>query len=387
MTILTINAGSSSIKYCVFDSHMQLLMQGLIEGIGEKESHWHHQIHQKHTQKCAFPHHEAAFEQLSLRLQHDLHGQSIRGIGHRVVHGGEKYSKPVVITPEILREIQDLSVLAPIHNPVNAQGIDFMRKHYPDVLQVAVFDTGFHHTLPEKAWRYAIDKKTADSLHIRRYGFHGINHEYVARKAAQFLEKPFETCNFITLHLGNGSSACLIHQGLSVDTTMGMTPLGGLIMGTRCGDIDPGILLFLQRQGYDGDQLDALLNRNSGLKGLTQDNDMRRLCTRAEENDPDAKLALSIYAYTIQKTIGAYLSQTPTLDALIFTGGIGENASMIRLMILDSLQHFGFFLNPSENQRRFEEDCVNIHEKGTPILVIKGNEEWFIAQAVHKIAG
>lgn len=386
MTILTINAGSSSIKYSVFDDNMTLCIQGLMEGIGEVESHWHHHTEQKNTEKCCFPDHETAFNQLAAKLAVDLHGKRLTGIGHRVVHGGEKYFQPVVINDYILREIQDLSELAPIHNPVNALGIAFTLKHYPEVLQVAVFDTGFHHTLPEKAYRYAIDKELADSLHIRKYGFHGVNHEYVARKAAEFLDKPFNTCNFITLHLGNGSSACLIHQGRSVDTTMGMTPLAGLVMGTRCGDIDPGIVLFLQRQGMDEKSLDTLFNRKSGLKGLAKDNDMRRLCSRAANQDQEALLALSIYSYTIQKTIGAYLSQSSKLDALIFTGGVGENAAIIRENILGSLAHVGFMLDVAKNNERLG-DSACISTSGIPVLVIKGNEERFIADCVQDMLG
>ncbi|WP_019216852.1 acetate/propionate family kinase [Legionella tunisiensis] len=242
MYILTINAGSSSIKYKAFQVENQQatpLLSGLIEGIGETEGLWHHRKDAKETIKKTFKAHAEAFNTLADKLNQELKDHPIEGVGHRVVHGGELHYEPTVITPEILKEIRALAHLAPIHNPINALGIHFAQKHFPQAQHIAVFDSGFHHTMPPHVHQYAINSEFANRYQIKRYGFHGINHEYVAIQAANYLQKPLVNCNFITLHLGNGASACLIKQGKSFDTSMGMTPLAGLVMGTRCGDIDP----------------------------------------------------------------------------------------------------------------------------------------------------
>ena len=222
----------------------------------------------------------------------------------------------------------------------------------------------------------------AEHYQIRRYGFHGINHEYVAQQAALFLKKPLAACNLISLHLGNGASACLIKQGLSFDTSMGMTPLAGLIMGSRCGDIDPAIPLYLQQQGMSIDDVDTLLNKRSGLMGIAKDNDMRHLLARLDSNDPDALLAISMYVYSIQKIIGSYITQLPTLNALIFTGGVGENAAPIRAMITETINHMGFAIDPTHNYNDNGETCRTISASNIPILVIRGDEEYFMAQQV-----
>jgi acetate kinase len=379
MAILTINAGSSSIKYKMYTQNLIPLFNGLIEGIGETRGFWHHTSQEKTSNEHRFASHKEAFLQLATTLQTLLQNEPIVGIGHRVVHGGKDYYEPSIITPKLLNTIRELSSLAPIHNPINVEGIIFAQNCFPDALQVAVFDTGFHHSLPESVYRYAIDKDLTDSLNIRRYGFHGINHAYVAAEAAGYLNKPLTSCDFITLHLGNGASACLIKNGLSFDTTMGMTPLPGLIMGTRCGDIDPSIALYLQRKGLSIQEVDNLFNKNSGLKGIAKDNDMRRLSVRAEAGDADANLAIEMYVYAIQKTIGAYLSQTSSLNALIFTGGVGENASIIRKKIIAPLRHLGLAINADIQPTQA---CEKISSIGIPILVIRGDEEKYIATAV-----
>ncbi|MDP1603802.1 MAG: acetate/propionate family kinase [Legionella sp.] len=386
MHILTLNAGSSSIKYKVFSHHNQsnsLILSGLIEGIGEKSGNWHHQKTNKETRSHHYENHQQAFAALNEQLKQDLANYTIHGVGHRVVHGGDKFYLPTVITPEVLREIKGLSQLAPLHNPINALGIEYALQHFPEATQVAVFDNGFHHSMPTHVRHYAIDEKTARQYFIQRYGFHGINHEYVANEAAIFLQKPLDNCNFISLHLGNGASACLIKEGKSFDTTMGMTPLAGLVMGTRCGDIDPAIPLYLMKQGLSIDEVDSLLNKQSGLKGMANDNDMRNLLKRLAEHDSRAKLAIDTYVYAIQKIIGAYLTQISSLDALIFTGGIGENAAAIREKILSPLSHFGFIIDKALNDVRTDEKCHAISIKGTPVLVIRSDEEDFIA---HKVA-
>lgn len=388
MNILTINAGSSSIKYKLFGVHNDVpsvILAGLIEGIGEQDGNWNHTYHEKISTPHQFTSHHDAFTALVKKLHDDAGELSIHAVGHRVVHGGSQYYKPTQITKELLNAIETLSQLAPIHNPVNALGIRFAMQYFPKASHVALFDSGFHHTLPKHVHTYAIDTEVAQQHQIRRYGFHGINHEYVAQQAALFLKKPLETCHFISLHLGNGASACLIKQGQSIDTSMGMTPLAGLIMGTRCGDIDPAIPLYLQQQGMPLAEVDALLNKKSGLLGIAKDNDMRRLLVRRDAGDESAQQAIAMYVYAIQKIMGGYMTQIPTLDALIFTGGVGENAHPIRAQIIDSLNHFGLSIDSKKNQLKATEDCLNISANSKPILVIRGDEEQFIAQEVLKL--
>lgn len=384
MNILILNAGSSSIKYKAYQlNNKQLtpLLSGLIEGIGEVQSNWRHNKDQL-IPTPSFKTHEEAFNALADKLKVALRDYPIHGVGHRVVHGGENYYKPTLINPEVLKEIQALSQLAPIHNPINAQGIVFAQHYFPQAIQVAIFDSGFHHSMPPYVHQYAINTQVAEKYQIKRYGFHGINHEYVAQQAALYLKKPLGACNFISLHLGNGASACLIKAGKSADTSMGMTPLAGLIMGTRCGDIDPAIPLYLQQQGMTTAEVDHLLNKESGLKGIARENDMRQLLAAANQADAQAKLAIEMYVYAIQKMIGAYLSQLPTLDALIFTGGVGENASLIRKEIIIGLKHFDFELDEKTNNLREEQAPLKISGFGKTILVIRGDEEIFIAQKV-----
>lgn len=384
MNLLILNAGSSSIKYKVYqfnDNNLAPMLSGLIEGIGETEGSWHQLRENKKSSTHHFKSHEQAFAALANNLAIELKDYPIDGIGHRVVHGGDRYFQPTLITPEVLTEIKALATLAPIHNPINATGIEFALHYYPKALHVAIFDSGFHHTMPEFVRQYPLDSHIAERYRIKRYGFHGINHEYVARQAAAYLNKPLESCNFITLHLGNGASACLIKAGKSSDTSMGMTPLAGLMMGTRCGDIDPAIVLYLQQQGLSTSDIDKILNKQSGLKGIAEDNDMRKLLARAEQNDKQAELAIDMYVYSIQKMIGAYLSQLSTLDALIFTGGVGENASLIRERVISPLKHLGFDLDVGLNNASQNNDCFAI-STSTPILVIRGDEEHLMVKKV-----
>ena len=390
MNILTINAGSSSIKYKIFETKNRTptaIVAGLIEGIGEREGFWHHTHHEKETTSHHFTSHQQAFSELANKLHASLKNFTIHAVGHRVVHGGSHYFNPTIITQSILQAIIDLTPLAPIHNPVNALGIQFAMQYFAEAKHIALFDSGFHHTIPKHIHTYALDAETAAHYQIRRYGFHGINHEYVAHQAALFLNKPLADCNLISLHLGNGASACLIKQGKSFDTSMGMTPLAGLIMGSRCGDIDPAIPIYLQQQGMELDDVDTLLNKRSGLIGIAKDNDMRRLLARLESGDDSAELALKMYVYSIQKTIGSYLTQIPTVDALIFTGGVGENAAPIREKIIASLDHIGFSLDLKSNANDTGEGCRDISSNKKPILVIRGDEEFFIAQEVERLLG
>lgn len=381
MLILTLNAGSSSIKYKLFEDRLPIL-SGLIEGIGESNGRWHHQ---KKAQEREFSNHQQAFDVLANQLKEDLHGRVIEGVGHRVVHGGDTLWKPTVITSSVLAQIKALTRLAPLHNPVNVLGIEYAQRHFKDARHVAVFDSGFHHSMPSHVRYYAIDVDTAKKYQIQHYGFHGINHEYVARTAARYLNKPLSSCNMISLHLGNGASACLVKQGKSVDTSMGMTPLAGLIMGTRCGDIDPAIPLYLLEQGMTGRDIDNLLNKKSGLKGISGDNDMRAILARVDANDEQAILAVTMYVYAIQKIIGAYLSQVETLDALIFTGGVGENSALIRERIVSPLKQFDCHIDEKLNEQRSKDACYPISTTGKPVLVIRSDEEALIAENVRDV--
>lgn len=383
ISILTVNAGSSSIKYKLYeyrDQGLAAILSGLIEGIGESKGAWRHVFNQEDSSAIQFANHLQAFEALTQRLQTEIPDLHIDIIGHRVVHGGELFWQPTLITEEVLTAIEALSALAPLHNPINCLGIRAAQASYPKAAQVAIFDTGFHHSLPDYVYTYPIDLETCQTLGIRRYGFHGINHHYVSLRAAEFLNLDKQQINLISLHLGNGASSCLVLNGQSFDTSMGMTPLAGLMMGTRCGDIDPAIPIFLQQQGYSLSQVDELLNKKSGLKGIAKDNDMRRVTARAAEGDQDAELAIKIYCYRLQTTICHYLGQCPRLDALVFTGGIGENASLIRAKAIENLGHLGFKLDSALNQKSSQDSCRLISQSGIPILVIRGDEELMIAE-------
>ncbi|STX51677.1 Acetate kinase (Acetokinase) [Legionella busanensis] len=386
--ILTINAGSSSIKYKVFsqqnDYQIIPLLSGLIEGITEESGLWHHYTKKKEQRAHYFVNHEEAFAALAKQLQLDLVNKKIVGVGHRVVHGGPNLCQPTIITSKILQEIKALAKLAPLHNPINAAGIEYAQTYFKEAIHVAIFDTGFHHNMPKHIHSYAIDARLAQQLNIRRYGFHGINHEYVSNKAAKFLNKPMPECNFISLHLGNGASACLIKNGKSFDTSMGMTPLAGLIMGTRCGDIDPAIPIYLQEQGLELSTVNTVLNKQSGLKGIANNNDMRAVLENYHAGDEDAILAIEMYVYAIQKFIGAYLTQINKLNALIFTGGIGENSAFIRAKIISSLKHLGFILDNDLNQKNKQKECSVISKGEVPILIIPSDEEGWIMQKVFE---
>lgn len=383
MLILTLNAGSSSIKYKVFTIKDRLalpLFQGLIEGIGEESGFF---THNDEKITASFNNHQQAFTALEEKLHTSLPEERIVGIGHRVVHGGPHFTKPTLLTPEVVKELDRLSSLAPLHNPVNLLGIQYTQHAFKDAIQVAVFDTSFHRSLPDYARTYPLPQAILCQYPIERYGFHGINHEWVAQEAALFLQKPLSQSHFISLHLGNGASACLVRNGKSHDTSMGFTPLPGLMMGTRCGDIDPAIIFYLEREGLSGAEIEVLLNKKSGLKGIAGFNDMREVLSLAEKKEPQAQLAIAMYCYSIQKTIGAYWSQCPQLDALIFTGGVGENAALIREKIVLPLAHMGFLLNKEKNLEKNTASCYSIAKSQSfPILVIKGNEEQMMANAV-----
>lgn len=392
MKILVLNSGSSSIKYQLFDMRDEsVLAAGNIEQIGEAGSHLSHGLPQsrpemrKTVRNLPIPDHRQGFQLIASILKESgalIDTGELSGIGHRVVHGGERFKEPVLVTPEVLTAIRGLNPLAPLHNPANLLGIAVSMESAPAVPQVAVFDTAFHQSLPPHAHRYAIPKRLYEMHQVRRYGFHGTSHRYVAKKGAEFLKKPLESLNLISLHLGNGASAAAIQRGRCIDTSMGLTPLEGLIMGTRCGDLDPAIIFYLEREtGLAPAEIEAILNKESGLKGICGVNDMRTVGELAGAGDRDARLAIAMYCYRIKKYIGAYHAALGGLDGVIFTGGIGENADFIRAGCCEGLAHLGINLDSGKN-REHRKGCAALQSRSgrVKILVIPTNEELEIAR-------
>jgi acetate kinase len=367
--VLVLNSGSSSLKYQLIDmaDHTRLA-SGLVERIGEG----------------AVPDHAAALDSVADRLAADgmgLDSPELAAIGHRVVHGGTRFTAPTLITDEVVQAVRELIPLAPLHNPANITGIETARKLRPDLPQVAVFDTAFHATLPESAARYAIDTATADRWSVRRYGFHGTSHQYVSRRTAELLGKSPELVNVIVLHLGNGASASAVAGGVCVDTSMGLTPLEGLVMGTRSGDLDPAVLLHLHRVGgLSVDEIDDLLNRRSGLVGLCGDNDMREIDRRIAAGDERARLAFDIYVHRLRKYVGAYYAVLGRVDAVVFTAGVGENAVPVRVAAMSGLESLGIELDRTRNAARSREPrLVSADGSRVAVAVVPTDEELEIA--------
>lgn len=380
--VLVINSGSSSLKYRLIDvADERTLAAGLVERIGE----------QSPLADESAPDHTAAFGLMLERLKGhgvDL-GEPLAAIGHRVVHGGERFVEPTLVTAEVKRQIAELSALAPLHNPPNLMGIDAAEVSFPGVPQVAVFDTAFHRTLAPVARTYAIDSALAAEHGIRRFGFHGISFEYVSREAARQLGRPLEELKLIVLHIGNGASACAIDGGRSVETSMGMTPLEGLMMGTRGGDIDPGVLLHLQREaGLSWDEIDSVLNHGSGLLGLGGFGDIRDVQSAAERGDERAALAVDVYVHRIRSYVGAYLAQLGRADAIVFTAGVGENNASVRERALAGLEGFGIHVDQSRNESPLRGPrAISPEGASVSVLVIPTNEELEIARQAHVLAG
>ncbi|MEZ2372497.1 acetate/propionate family kinase [Arthrobacter sp. RCC_34] len=388
MLILVINSGSSSLKYQVRDVDAgEVLLEGLVERIGQPDG----------DTPAAVPDHGAALEIVAARLHEVLGDRQVDAVGHRVVHGGERFAEPVLINNEVTRAIERLNPLAPLHNPAAVLGIRAITEKWPQLPQVAVFDTAYHRTLPEKAWRYAVPDWLYTRHGIRRYGFHGTSHQYVAARAAALLGEAPDEFNGVILHLGNGASATAVKGGASVDTSMGFTPLEGLVMGTRSGDIDPSILVFLGRQGLDADALDDLLNRESGLLGLGGSNDMRTLVDASEAVGDDdgtssgidplrARRALEVAAYRLAKYVGAYHVAVGGAQAIVFTAGIGENSSPFRALVCEQLGALGIELDPELNAVRSKEPrVISTEASRIPVLVIPTNEEQAIAEATAEV--
>ncbi|WP_018222791.1 acetate/propionate family kinase [Salinispora pacifica] len=366
--VLVLNCGSSSVKWRLYDGD-EVLDRGAVERIGEPGG--------------GPADHGTAIRGILAEL--DLTG--LAAIGHRVVHGGRRFGEPVLIDDAVLAAIRELVPLAPLHNPANLAGIEVARATLPGVPQVAVFDTAFHTTLPESAATYAIDRATADRYGIRRYGFHGTSHAYVSRRTAEVLGRPYADTNTITLHLGNGASAAAVAGGRSVATSMGMSPLEGLVMGTRSGDLDPAVIFHLRREGGLGvADIDDLLNHRSGLYGLTGANDMREVLARRADGDQAARLAFNVYCRRITSYVGAYYALLGRVDAVTFTAGVGEHAAPVRAAALAGLERLGITVDPERNAG--SGDRVISPDGGeVAVCVIGTDEEREIARSAREVAG
>ena len=399
MKILVINSGSSSVKYELFDTNSEkVLAGGIVERIGQSESSLTHFRFNDQEERCekretfSIPDHATGLKRVAELLQDGQYGvigspSEITAVGHRVVHGGEFFKAPTRIDDAVIAAIREHIPLAPLHNPANLKGIEVARNIFANAYQVAVFDTAFHQSIPPQAFLYALPMELYRKDRIRRYGFHGISHAFVSGQAARWLEKPLGEINMITAHLGNGCSMAAIQAGKCVDTSMGMTPLEGLVMGTRSGDIDPAIPFYLaDHLGMSFKDINTLLNKESGLKGLCGDNDLREIMKRTEAGDEQAKLALEISAYRIKKYIGAYCAVLGRCHCLVFTAGIGEHCALLRSMALSGLEKMGIELDSGRNASS-RGGIREISREGSPIkvLVIPTNEELMIARATRSV--
>lgn len=386
--VLVLNSGSSSVKYQLVDlAERRALASGLVERIGEPLGRHTHSAGDGPVleRDLVVADHEAAFAAISAAFEatgSSLVEGDLTGIGHRVVHGGERYQEPTLLTPAVVERLEDLVPLAPLHNPANLAGIRVTLRARPDVPQVAVFDTAFHRTMPRRAFLYALPLTLYEQHAVRRYGFHGTSHQYVTKRAAALVGRPLDEVNLVSFHLGNGASACAVRGGRSVDTSMGLTPLEGLVMGTRCGDVDAGVLFHLHRTtGASIDDLDDLLNKQSGLKGLSGHNDWRVVRQLADTGDVAAMVAVEVFCYRLRKYLGAYTAVLGRLDAVVFTAGIGEHAADVRALTCEGLEGLGIVLDPVRNQADGGGERV-VSADGSPVavLVIPTNEELEIAE-------
>ena len=400
MNILALNCGSSSIKYKVFNWEKQLILgKGVVERIGIAGSFIQHKSnHREFKQDYACPNHEVALKLIidtlldkNIGIIKDL--SEIQAVGHRVVHGGEKFKSSVKITPEVLEAIIEVQDLAPLHNPHNIAGIKAAQAILPDVPQIAVFDTAFHQTMPEHSYIYAVPYEWYGMYGVRRYGFHGTSHLYVSRRAAVLLGKKPKDTNLITMHIGNGVSITAVKNGVSIDTSMGLTPLEGAVMGTRSGDIDPAIILFMiEKEGFYAEEIDTVLNKKSGLLGITgKFMDRRDINKAAASGDARAKLAESIEAYRLKKYIGAYSAALGKTDAIVFTAGAGEMNVILREAVCKDLEHLGIILDKEKNKgavSQEKESIISAEDSKVKILVIPTDEERvFIEDVVAILEG
>jgi acetate kinase len=391
--IIAINAGSSSLKFQLFDMPSETVVtKGLVERIGLDQSVFTIVVNgEKIKEMTDLPDHAVAVKLLLSKLT-ELHIienlNEIDGIGHRVVHGGEKFTGSVMLTEAVIKEIEELSELAPLHNPANVVGIRAFHEVLPNVPAVAVFDTAFHQTMPEKSFLYSLPYEYYEKYGIRKYGFHGTSHKYVSGRAAELLGRPIEQLRLISCHLGNGASIAAIEGGKSIDTSMGFTPLAGVAMGTRSGNIDPALIPFImEKTGKTADEVLQILNNKSGILGVSGfSSDLRDIEKSASEGSERSELALEVFAGRIHKYIGSYAARMSGVDAIIFTAGIGENSDVIRSKVLSGLEFMGVYWDPTLNQVRGEEAFISYPHSPVKVMVIPTNEEVMIARDVSRLA-
>lgn len=390
MKILVLNCGSSSVKYKLIESaDKKVLAEGGVEKIGLPDSFlkFKRPDGQKETIEVSMPDHKEAVKQVLKVLTDPEKGviksfDEIGAVGHRVVHGMEYFNKSVVITPEVIEKVKECYPVAPLHNPANVTGIEAVTEILPNVPQVGVFDTAFHQTMPAKAFMYALPYDDYVKYGVRRYGFHGTSHRYVSRRACEFLGLPYEQQRIITCHIGNGASITAIKDGKSIDTSMGLTPTEGLMMGTRVGDVDPGALTYLmERRGIGAEELQKIINKESGVLGISGiSNDMRDIEDGIAEGDERAKLAMDMYEYRILKYIGAYTAALGGVDVIVFTGGVGENQTGTRANICKHLEFMGVTFDAEANKVRGEEIEISGKDSKVHVVVIPTDEEMMIAE-------
>lgn len=392
MKILVLNSGSSSLKFKLYTMpQKELLVQGLIERIGEESSQIHLSLEGTVRESSeTIRDHRHALEILEKALPRFgilSSFEELGGVGHRVVHGGEAFTSPTIIDAAVRSTIEALIPLAPLHNPANLMGIDAFAALAPKVPQVAVFDTAFHQSMPPEAYRYAVPESWYREHQVRRYGFHGTSHFYVSRELARLKNSPQERLNCITLHLGNGASICAVRGGKSIETSMGLTPLEGLVMGTRSGDIDPGVHYYIhQTTGKSPKEIDEILNRQSGLKGIAGSNDMREIQRRMEQGNESAKLAFDLFIHRLRKYVGAYAVLLGRLDALVFTGGIGEHSAPVRQALCDGLAVLGIGLDSTANDAaRTDARPIHAADSRSELWVIPTDEEGVIAEESYRL--
>jgi len=391
MKVMVINCGSSSLKFKLFDmdKNNTLLCEGMVDSIGKDKAKLickspKMKKDEKYEKDVKADNHTAAVELVAKTLSDPKAGLfegvlQVDAVGHRVVHGAEKFSKSALITKGVKEVIRDCFDIAPLHNPPNYAGIEACEAIFPEIPQVAVFDTAFHQTMPKQAYIYGLPYEMYERYHIRKYGFHGTSHEYVSKRAAELLNKDIKNINMVTCHLGNGSSMAAIKGGQSYDTTMGFTPLEGLLMGTRTGDMDPAVVTFLMKKEHlSVDEMDNLMNKKSGFKGISGiSNDLREIMEAAAHDNSRAQFTIDIFCYRITKYIGAYAAAMGGLDAVVFTGGIGENAAEVRSKALEPLKFMGLQVDENKNKSKEKEKIIS---KGkVKVLVVPTNEELMIA--------
>lgn len=394
MNILVLNCGSSSLKYQLIDGETEnVLAKGLCERIGIDGRLKHEpEGKDKFVSEEPLPDHTAAVQAVIDALLDADHGviksmSEINAVGHRVVHGGELFSSSVIITDEVKAAIDKCSELAPLHNPANLIGINACEKLMPGVPQVGVFDTAFHQTMPEKAYLYAIPYKYYEKYKIRKYGFHGTSHKYVSQVCADMMDTPIEELKIITCHLGNGGSICAVRNGVSVDTSMGFTPLDGIAMGTRSGSVDPAVVLFLmQKENFSPAEMDSILNKESGVLGLSGvSSDFRDIENAESEGNERAAVALDTFAYRVAKTIGEYVSTMKGVDAIVFTAGLGENGGITRQVVCDYLRYLGIHIDSYKNSLRGQAIEITTKQSRVQVFVIPTNEELMIARDTKQL--